>query len=149
MTNEQDIKNILGKRIRQTRKKLGLTQGKFGESLGCGRSNISQIENGLFFPTSSFLADIKSNFNVSLDWLFSGVGSMFIEEKEENLDLLDFKEYSNDIKTMLQEMKNSKYIMHLVLAEFFEIKLKKNPSILELKKKTREKKIMKRGKNGK
>lgn len=142
MTNIKEIKNSLGKRFKQARKKIGLNQGEFGKNIGCGRSNISQIENGLFFPTASLLMELKSKFNVSLDWLFSGEGSMFIEEKEKNIDLLDFKEYSNDIKTMLQEMKNSKPIMHSVLAEFFEIKLDKNPSILEVKKR-------KRGKNGK
>ena len=127
----KDLKNMIGKRINEVRKKMGLNQGEFGEHLGCGRSNISQIETGLFFPTASSLAALKSKFNVSLDWLFSGKGSMFIEEKEKNIDLLDFQEYSNDIKTMLMEMKKYKSIMHMVLGEFFEIKLKKNPSILE------------------
>jgi transcriptional regulator with XRE-family HTH domain len=141
MTNMQELKNSVGKRLNQVRKKMGLNQGEFGEHLGCGRSNISQIETGLFFPTASSLAVLKSKFNVSLDWLFSGKGSMFIEEKEKNIDLLDFQEYSNDIKTMLMEMKNSKPIMHLVLAEFFEIKLDKNPSILERKKEKKNKRM--------
>jgi len=130
----KDLKNMIGKRINEVRKKMGLNQGEFGEHLGCGRSNISQIETGLFSPTARSLAALKSKFNVSLDWLFSGEGSMFIEEKEKNIDLLDFQEYSNDIKTMLMEMKNSKSIMHMVLGAFFEIKLEKNPSILERKK---------------
>ena len=135
MTNMQKNKNSLGERLKQARKKIGLNQVEFGKQLGCGRSNISSIENGVFFPTASLLWELKSKFNVSLDWLFSGEGSMFIEEKEKNLELLDFKEYSNDIKIMLQEMKNSRSIMHRVLAEFFEIKLDENPSILELKRK--------------
>jgi transcriptional regulator with XRE-family HTH domain len=125
----KNLNNIIGKRIRQVRKNLGLKQDKFANQLGCGRSNISQIENGLFYPTAKSLIVLKSKFNVNLDWLFSGEGSMFIEENEKNIDLLDFKEYSNDIKTMLQEMKNSKSIMHRVLAKFFEIKLEKNPNI--------------------
>jgi transcriptional regulator with XRE-family HTH domain len=124
-------KNLIGKRIREVRKKLGLSQFQFAAHLGCGRSNISQIENGFFFPTASLLAALKSKFNVSLDWLFSGEGSMFTGEKEKHIDLLDFKENSNDIITMLREMKKSKFIMHRVLAEFFEIKLDLNPSILE------------------
>lgn len=149
MTNTQELKNSIGKRLNQARKKIGLNQGEFGEHLGCGRSNISQIENGLFFPTSSLLAELKSKFNVSLDWLFSGEGSMFIEEKEKNIELLDFKEYSNDIKTMLQEMKNSRSIMHRVLAEFFEIKLDENPSILELKRKKKNQNNKEKKKNDK
>ena len=147
MTNMQEIKNSVGKRLKQARKKIGLNQVEFGKHLGCGRSNISSIENGIFFPTASLLSKLKSKFNICLNWLISGEGSMFIEDKEKNNELLDFKEYSKDIRTMLHEMKNSRSIMHRVLAEFFTIKLNENPSILELKKKEKEKNQKKNKKN--
>lgn len=125
----ENSKNIIGKRIRQVRNNIRLKQDQFANQIGCGRSNISQIENGLFYPTAKLMIALKSKFNVSLDWLFSGEGSMFLEDKEKNNELLDFKEYSSDIKTMLQDMKNSKAIMHRILAVFFEYKLEKNDSI--------------------
>jgi transcriptional regulator with XRE-family HTH domain len=130
----KNFKSMIGKRIKEVRKNLGLKQDQLAKHLGCSKSNISQIENGLFYPTAQSLILLKSKFNVSLDWLFSGERPMYNDEKNKDLDLLDFKEYSNDIKTMLMEMKNSKSIMHLVLAEFFEIKLEKNPSISERQK---------------
>lgn len=125
----KNLKNIIGKRIRQVRKNIGLKQDQFAYQLGCGRSNISQIENGLFYPTANSIFVLRSKFNVNLDWLFSGEGEMFLQDKEKNIELLDFKEYSRDIKTMLNVMKKSKPVMHRVLAVFFEIKLEKNPNI--------------------
>lgn len=128
------LKNIIGKRIRQVRKNLGLKQDQFANQLGCGRSNISQIENGLYYPTAHSLIVLNSKFNISLDWLFYGQRPMYYDEKNKDLDLLDFKEYSKDIKTMLHVMKNSKTIMHQVLYKFFEIKLEKTPNISKGKK---------------
>ena len=130
-----DSKNLIGNRVREVRKTLGLSQLQFVEHLGCSRSIISLLENGVVLPSSSILAALKSKFNVSLDWLFSGEGEMFTTEKDENIGLPDFNESSKDILTMLQEMKESKVIKHRVLAAFFQIKLELNPSILELKKK--------------
>ena len=129
-----DSKNLIGNRVREVRKTLGLSQLQFVEHLGCSRSIISLLENGVVLPSSSILAALKSKFNVSLDWLFSGEGAMFTTDKDKNIDLRDFHEDSKDILAMLQEMKKSKVIMHRVLAAFFEIKLELNPSILELKK---------------
>jgi transcriptional regulator with XRE-family HTH domain len=135
----KDSKNLIGNRVREVRKKLDLSQLQFVERLGCGRSNLSLLENGFVFPSSSILAALKSKFNVSLDWLFSGEGSMFTTDKDKNIGLPDFNEDSKDILTMLEEMKKSKIIMHRVLAAFFEIKLDINPSILELKKNKKKK----------
>ena len=131
----KDSENLIGNRVREVRKKLGLSQLQFVEHLGCGRSNISLLENGLALPSAGILAALKSKFNVSLDWLFSGEGEMFTTEKDKNTGLPDSDEVSKDILTMLQEMKESKVIKHRVLAAFFQIKLELNPSILELKKK--------------
>lgn len=130
----KNFKNLIGKRIRQVRKNLELKQEQFAKQLGCGRSNISQIENGLFFPTVPLLTQLKSKFDISLDWLFSGELPMYNDEKKKTLDLIDFKEYSNDIKTMLHVMKKSKTVMHRVLYQFFEIKLEENPDISDISK---------------
>jgi transcriptional regulator with XRE-family HTH domain len=135
----KDSKNLISNRLRELRKKLGLSQLQFVEHLGCSRSNISLLENGVVLPSASILSALKSKFNVSLDWLFSGEGSMFTTDKDKNIDPQDFREDSKDILTMLQEMKKSKVIMHRVLAAFFEIKLELNPSMLELKKNKKKK----------
>lgn len=114
---DKTIKNIIGKRFRDTRDQIGLTQTGLAKQLGCGRSNISLIENGENLPGGNILITLKSKYNVSLDWLFSGEGSMFIET-ENDIDLLDFKENSWEVKRMLEDMKNSREVMHRVLSDY-------------------------------
>lgn len=66
-----------GKRVRELRKALGLTQETFGLKMdfwtsGGGASKaISQIENGAA-PSTDVLAAIAETYNVSLDWLILG-----------------------------------------------------------------------------
>lgn len=114
---DKTIKNTIGKRFRDIRDQIGLKQDQLAKKLGCGRSNISQIESGKNLPGGSILIALKSKYNVSLDWLFSGDGSMFIE-KEDDIDLLDFKENSWEVKRMLEDMKNSREVMHRVLSDY-------------------------------
>lgn len=114
---DKTIKNTIGKRFRDIRVQIGLTQTELAKQLGCGRSNISLIESGKNLPGGSILIALKSKYNVSLDWLFSGEGSMFIE-KEDDIDLLDFKENSWEVKRMLEDMKNSREVMHRVLSDY-------------------------------
>ncbi|NIM84430.1 MAG: helix-turn-helix domain-containing protein, partial [Candidatus Aminicenantes bacterium] len=87
MDNEKKLKAVMAKRIQEIRKALNLKQGELADRLGCSRSNLSQIEHGVFFPGVSILDALSSTFNVSLDWLFRGRGSMFTFEKENVFDL--------------------------------------------------------------
>ena len=68
-----------GERIRKTRKELGLTLEKFGESLGVGKGAISAIENGKRNLTDQMAISICREFNVNETWLRTGEGEMFIE----------------------------------------------------------------------
>jgi transcriptional regulator with XRE-family HTH domain len=56
----ENLKNIIGKRIRQVRNNIRLKQDQFANQIGCGRSNISQIENGFFYPTAKLMIGLKS-----------------------------------------------------------------------------------------
>lgn len=128
--NDKTIKNTIGKRFRDTREQIGLTQTELAKQLGCGRSNISQIESGKNLPGGNILITLKSKYNVSLDWLFSGEGSMFIET-ENDIDLLDFKENSWEVKRMLEDMKNSREVMHRVLSDYLSYIGAVKPSVKE------------------
>ncbi len=114
---DKPIKSDIGKRFGDIRIKIGLTQTELAGQMGCGRSNISLIENGKNLPGGSILITLKSKYKVSLDWLFSGEGSMFIES-ENDIDLLDFMENSWEVKRMLEDMKNSREVMHRVLSDY-------------------------------
>ena len=59
-------------RIKEARKSLGLTQDKFGERLGVGRSAISNIEAGSRGVTDQLRLSVCREFNVNEDWLRTG-----------------------------------------------------------------------------
>lgn len=67
-----------GERVKEARKKLGLTLDKFGERIGVGKSAISNIERGNRGLTEQMIKSICREFNVNENWLRTGTGEMFI-----------------------------------------------------------------------
>ena len=66
-----------GDRIRELRKRLGLTLEKFGKTLGVGKTAISNIENGNRNLTEQMALSICREFRVNYFWLTDGKGEMF------------------------------------------------------------------------
>jgi len=66
-------KEGIGKRIREVRRGLNLTQRKFGEILGVVPSAVSAYEAGNKFPPPESLARIVELGGVTFDWLLTGV----------------------------------------------------------------------------
>lgn len=60
----QDIKKLLGKRIRELRKAKNLTQEKLAELVGIGPANISYIETGRFSPSVETLTKLSEALGV-------------------------------------------------------------------------------------
>jgi len=63
-------------RIRQLRKKLGLTQEEFGSRLGITKSSISTMENGKSKPSDQTICFMCREFGVNETWLRTGKGDM-------------------------------------------------------------------------
>ena len=76
-------------RLRELRKALGLTQGKFAEALGVKQNTISQYESGRNEPIDAVISLICRTFNVNEIWLREGVGEMF-QEKTVSEELAEF-----------------------------------------------------------
>lgn len=62
-------------RLKELRKKQGLTQQKLGELIGVKKSSISQWENDEHSPSGDNLAQLSKVFGVSAHWLATGKGS--------------------------------------------------------------------------
>ncbi|RWX03398.1 XRE family transcriptional regulator [Flavobacterium cerinum] len=60
-------------RIKDLRKQNNMTQLEFSSKIGVDNSQYSKIERGILEPTLSLLLEISSKFNVSLDWIATGV----------------------------------------------------------------------------
>lgn len=89
----------VGKRIRQVREALGMTQTDFVKPLDRKSAFLSQIENGTKKnPGVRIFFQISSVYNVSMDYMFHGTGRMFFNPKI-NIDK-DNREYIQDIESV-------------------------------------------------
>ena len=60
---------MIGDRIKQLRKKRGMTQKELGEALGVDRSSIGKYETGTP-PSSEIILKAAEYFGVSVDYLY-------------------------------------------------------------------------------
>lgn len=76
----------MNERVKELREMLGISQAKFGETLGFQRDAISKIETGKNALTEQNIRLICqtswSGRRVSERWLREGVGDMFVESSE-------------------------------------------------------------------
>lgn len=70
-------KNIITENIKTIRDEKGKTQEEFASILGLQRNTISLIENGKRNPSDRTIRDICEKFNVSEEWLRTGVGEKY------------------------------------------------------------------------
>ena len=98
MRSSTDIKILLGKRIKELRKRQNLTQEQLAEKMNIDQRNLSKIECGNNFVTSETLSKIVSVLNV--------------EEKE----LFDFSH--NDNKDILKQE-----LLHAITNETIDLNL--------------------------
>lgn len=68
----------MNERIRQLRAALKLSQTEFGAKINLSQNYIWMIEKGERTPSDRTIADICREFNVSLAWLETGEGEMYI-----------------------------------------------------------------------
>lgn len=66
----ENVKELLGGRIREIRKRKKLTQEKLAEMIGIEPNNLCRIENGKNFPTPENLAKISASLGVETYELF-------------------------------------------------------------------------------
>ena len=69
--HDYDIRTILGKNIKYYRKKLGLTQEKFSEKVGCSLNHLANIEIAKKYPSPDLLSSIAEHLNVKPSALFA------------------------------------------------------------------------------
>lgn len=86
----QDIKKLLGKRIRELRKARHLTQEKLAELVEIGPANISYIETGRFAPSVETLAKLSEALGVYIYelYMFEGYSKSIDEIKNELIEAL-------------------------------------------------------------
>lgn len=99
-----DIKKLLGNRIKELRKNLGITQEQLAEKISIDQRNLSNIECGVTFPSKSLNA-IAEALNIELMELF--------DFKHTTLKSSDMKSYINKALDKLDE-KDIKILYRLI-----------------------------------
>ena len=67
------IDKRIGRRIKERREQLGLTQAEFAEQLGVATNYISTVERGASFPRCENLIAILNGLETSADAIFCDV----------------------------------------------------------------------------
>jgi len=90
----------IGGRLKEARKAISKTMQEVAEAFGLSIRTILNMEKGLRNPDAKYLLLLHSEFNINLNWLLSGTGSMFA----------DF-EIKSDFGTDIELMKEIIYVM--------------------------------------
>jgi len=69
----ENVKRIVGQRIRAARKAAGLTQETLGEQVGRTKETISKVERGKSMPAVKDLLRLTGQLDTTLASLFVGV----------------------------------------------------------------------------
>ncbi len=78
----------MNERLRELRKKCGLSQEEFGKKLGVTKTAVSKMELGTYQITDTMLKLICSEFNANERWLRfgeGGDGDMFLKPQKNDL----------------------------------------------------------------
>ena len=103
-----DIKLLLGERIKELRKSKNITQEQLVEMIGSNTNNLSRIENGKKFLSAEKLVKIANALNVEVKDLFDFGHVMPDEIIKQNI-ISDINTLStNQLKYVYKTLKNIK-----------------------------------------
>ncbi len=101
---------MIGKRIKDVRKFLELTQLEFGNKIGLKPTAIGQMENGSRNVTERTIILICERYSVDENWLRTGKGKMF-------LDIPPESEIASAISNVLEDI-NCENSIYTLVKEF-------------------------------
>ncbi len=84
--------HALGQRLRLVRKKLGLTQEECARKAGIRVQTWRKYEAGKAEPGVQKLYFLAREYKVSISWLLTGQGPMFVDEREGRGKVVDFED---------------------------------------------------------
>lgn len=78
-----------GKRLKEIRKDLNLTQTEFGDAIGVKKSMVAQAETGRAKMSERVLKYACNYYGVNYEWLTTGTGEKY-KPKTQNQELAEF-----------------------------------------------------------
>ena len=83
MENSIINKKLFGKRVKESRIKIDMTQFELAEKIGVSQNFLGDIERGVKLPSLSKLVLLSNTLKVSLDYLFADSLNNFVCETNE------------------------------------------------------------------
>ncbi|MNP63534.1 HTH-type transcriptional regulator ImmR [compost metagenome] len=83
MANKIVNKILFGKRLKEAREKLNLTQFELAELVGISQNFLGDIERGLKLPSIETLIKLSNSLKISLDSMFIDSLDNIVSEPEE------------------------------------------------------------------
>lgn len=117
MACNEDVINDYGKRLREIRNILDVSQKDFASRLGISPSFLSELEIGKTKPGYNFLVKLAEAFDISPSWVLLGHGQMFLsgEKKEIGIEF-DFGDQAEKIRDLLILFEKSPLMRNAVMA---------------------------------
>lgn len=96
---------MIGDRVKHLRETNKLSQAEYANKIGISQSYLSSVERNKKIPGSEILIVLKSLFDVNGDWLLTGQGEMYAEEKKPTkLAQQPVQDPLNDLKTRIEQI---------------------------------------------
>ncbi len=131
---EQDEAVVFGKRIKEIRRSLHISQKDLAEILNLSPSFVSEVEAGKTKPGFEFFKNIYLKLNVNNTFLLTGEGEIFLNQDQEPEEKPepkpDYGDNSDIIEEMLWYFKRSDTVKLSVL-QFFKIFLFEKRALIE------------------
>ena len=90
-------KSTIGSRMKDVRKKAGLTQQEFADKIGFHKNQIYNVEVGKSIPSYDYISSVAAEFQVSVSWLKTGEGEMSAATPEVDAGLLEWLKKNPDV----------------------------------------------------
>jgi len=110
---DEELKQMAS-RLRQFRKTHGLKQDDYADMAKLKRAAISRMETAGSKPSFGLLYHLRKKYNLSIDWLISGEGSMYRMDTRDS----DFGEYASTFREMIEHMRKNKALMHAIFSTY-------------------------------
>ena len=83
MENKVINKKMFGKKVKESRIKIDMTQFELAEKIGVSQNFLGDIERGIKLPSLSKLILLSNTLKVSLDYLFADSPDNYVCEATE------------------------------------------------------------------
>jgi len=112
------MKSEIGKRLRQIREHYHLSQTSFGKRLDIQYQHVSKYERGESVPTWENLIKLIRYFNVNVNWLLTGEGTIFQKPESDEPDQDNFSRSFGDEEFSLEDYLKTDQNLRRVLSDF-------------------------------